>query len=73
MTRGTRIWWFFPFVVVGLLGLAACSTGYRVKTHPDPEARMGAMRKTLESLPNQPQTPAENQESDLKDKKKEQR
>ena len=72
MTRGPRRW-FVPVLVAGLLGLTACSTGYRVQTHPDPDARKEAMRKTLESLPNQPQAPAESPEPELTGKKKEQR
>jgi hypothetical protein len=72
VTQGPRCW-FFLFLVGGLLSLTACSMGYRVQTHPDPDARLGAMRKTLESLPNQPQAPAENPEPELKGKQKEQR
>jgi hypothetical protein len=43
-------------VLAGLCGLTACNTRYRVQTHPTPDARLKAMRQTLERLQTTPET-----------------
>ena len=45
--------------VIALLGLTACSASLRVKTHPDPEDRMKAMRDVLQALPDDQNVAAE--------------
>ncbi len=61
----------YPFLLAGLLGVSACSLQPRVKTHPDPEDRIKAMRKTLESLQNERETPqAQDQDKTQKKEKK---
>lgn len=45
--------WPLAVLVAGLCFLSACGSGPRVKTHPDPETRLKAMRKAIESLPDE--------------------
>ena len=46
--------WAVAVFMIGVIAVGGCTHMTRIKTHPDPDERAAAMRKSLERLKQQP-------------------